>query len=306
MRDKAIKVNNLVKKFNNFTAVDGINFSVNRGHLFAFLGPNGAGKSTTINMICTLLKKTSGDISVCGFDIQKEEKVRECLGVVFQENILDDLLTVKENLFIRGSLYGKTAEELKERLQFVSNVMGINDILNRRFGLLSGGQKRRAEIARALMSNPEILVLDEPTTGLDPQTRLNVWDIISRLQKELNMTVFFTTHYMEEAANADIVAIIDRGKIVASGTPNELKMKHACDLLKIIPIESAQIEEIFEENKIVFEVYVDMFLIRVKNSLEAYEILKKIENKFKAFEVVRGTMDDVFVNITGRKIREDA
>ena len=285
--------------------MDGISFTVAEGSLFAFLGPNGAGKSTTINIISTLLAKNSGEVTVAGFELGKQDmKIRESICSVFQENILDDLLTVRENLLLRAGLYGRSKLQAAERLATVAELMGIKDILKRRYGKLSGGQKRRAEIARALMSDPRILILDEPTTGLDPQTRISVWNTIEKLQRELKLTVFLTTHYMEEAANADMVAIIDFGKIVAYDTPTNLKAMYSSDTLQLIPTNPDQLFELLQQKGYSPVKSSDMLHIDVKNSLEALALLKKIEGQFTAFEVHSSSMDTLFINITGHAIRD--
>ncbi|SMC85630.1 ABC transporter ATP-binding protein [Papillibacter cinnamivorans] len=300
-----IRVEGLVKKYGELTAVDGVSFQVRQGDFFAFLGPNGAGKSTTISILCTLLVKTAGSVTVAGFDVDSGGRgVREAIGIVFQDNVLDPLLTVKENLLTRGGLYEKDRKALKFRLDEVTRTIGLGEYLSRPFGKLSGGQKRRAEVARALMSRPKLLILDEPTTGLDPQTRKTVWEVIAKLQKEEKLTVFFTTHYMEEAAGADMVAVIDRGKIVASGTPNELKERYSSDILRLAPRHMGAAERFLSGRGYAFEKTADMLTVRLPTTLEAYGLLKEMEGGFDAFEVIRGTMDDVFVNITGRSIRE--
>jgi multidrug/hemolysin transport system ATP-binding protein len=220
-----IIVENLKKSYGNVKAVNGIDFFVNEGELFAFLGPNGAGKTTTIDIICTLLAPDAGKVSVNGYKLGKnDDKIRQCIGVVFQDSILDNLLTVKENLFTRGSFYGMPQRQLAEAVKKAAEAADILSFINRPYGKLSGGQRRRADIARALVNTPKVLFLDEPTTGLDPQTRKSVWDTIRSLQKDTGMTVFLTTHYMEEAAGADYVAIIDNGLISAKGTPGELRV----------------------------------------------------------------------------------
>lgn len=303
--NEIIAVTNLVKKYGEITAVDGISFSVEEGSLFAFLGPNGAGKSTTINIISTLLSSNSGEVRVAGFELGKQDKqIREVICSVFQENTLDDLLSVKENLILRAGLYGKSKLQTAERLIAVAELMGISDLLKRRFGKLSGGQKRRVEIARALMSDPKILILDEPTTGLDPQTRISVWETIEKLQRELKMTVFLTTHYMEEAANADMVAIIDLGRIVAYDTPNNLKAKYSSDTLNLFPNDTDEMYGLLQQMGYAPLKSMDMLQINVKSSLEAFSLLKELEGKFKAFEVLRSSMDALFINITGHAIRD--
>ncbi len=303
-----ITVSGLTKRFGELTAVDGIGFSVHEGSLFAFLGPNGAGKSTTINVLCTLLEKTAGEVEIAGYRIGRDdESIRRTIGVVFQDNVLDELLTVRENLLSRGGLYGLTGQALHARLSSVAEILGIGDLLGRRYGKLSGGQRRRAEIGRALMGDPRILFLDEPTTGLDPQTRIAVWQTIRRLQTELRMTVFLTTHYMEEAENADWVTVIDVGRIAAEGPPHELKEKYSTDMLRLVPAEGMRdmLETWLSEAGRKLERIADRLLVPVRDSLDAYGLLRALEGRYAGFEVVNGSMDDVFVNITGHRIRED-
>ncbi|MFP4177898.1 MAG: ABC transporter ATP-binding protein, partial [Acholeplasmataceae bacterium] len=206
--DRIIRIENLVKTYGDVVAVNDISFGVERGSLFAFLGPNGAGKSTTINILTTLLKADSGRVYLN--DREDPVYFRTRIGVVFQENVLDGELTVEENLLYRGALYMNDRARVWERYQQLVDYLGLNDFSHQRFRTLSGGQKRRVEIARALFSNPEILLLDEPTTGLDPETRQVVWGVIDDLRQRDRLTIFLTTHYMEEAANADHVIIIDR------------------------------------------------------------------------------------------------
>lgn len=303
--EKVIEVQNLSKQFGSVRAVDDISFEVRRGELFGFLGVNGAGKSTTINMLCTLYEKTGGTIRICGADIEKEpEKVRKKIGVVFQANTLDNYLTVKENLILQGALYEKDKKKIKNRLSEVAEILDIGTILNRRFQMLSGGQKRRCDIAKALMNVPEILFLDEPTTGLDPATRKKVWESVRLLQKEMRMTVFLTTHYMEEAAGANYICIMDSGKIVAEGTASELKDAYAKDTLRLY---TKNTETVFEKSR-----YYHLHCIRQSNcvvfplesTIDAIAILQKMDSLFEGFEVLQGNMDDVFLNVTGIKIEE--
>jgi multidrug/hemolysin transport system ATP-binding protein len=301
-----ISVRQLTKSYGNLTAVDNVSFEVHEGSLFAFLGPNGAGKTTTIHVICTLLGKTGGEVVVDGCVIGRDDAlIRQKIGVVFQDNVLDDLLTVKENLITRGQLYGMGRADLHRRLSQVTAILDLGELLGRRYGKLSGGQRRRCEIGRALMSDPKILFLDEPTTGLDPQTRLAVWKTIRQLQKDFNMTVFLTTHYMEEAAGADWVAIIDGGHIVAEGTPHDLKARYSNDLLRLKPTDRVQAETWLSQHGQPYERVADLLLVRVKDSLEAFRLLQELAGAYLGFEVVNGNMDDVFINITGHKIRED-
>lgn len=292
--EEIVKVEHLRKTFADVKAVDDISFTVNKGELFGFLGVNGAGKSTTINMMCTLFRPTAGVITIAGHQVGKEDAaIRGEIGVVWQNNCLDDRMTVRENLMVRAALYGLSGQAQKAKVDQVGEKLGLADIFKRRYGMLSGGQKRRCEIAAALVNTPKILFLDEPTTGLDPATRKMVWESIDRLREEDNMTVFLTTHYMEEAAKADHIAIIDTGHIMEYGTPFELKEKYANDMLYLTP--KAGCEKAFEE--------IGCKLV-VKNSLEAIPILKKYEDKLAGFEMVQGTMDDVFLNVTGKQAQE--
>ena len=303
MKERAIEVSNLKKYFKDVKAVDDISFSVEQGELFGFLGVNGAGKSTVINILCTLYKKDGGSVRVLGNEVGKDdEKIRQDIGMVHQENSLDDLLTVKENLQIRGGLYGETKENLRKNFDKVVKLLGLKDFLNRPYGKLSGGQKRRAEIAAALMHEPKILFLDEPTTGLDPATRKKVWEAIVALQKELGMTVFLTTHYMEEAANAKHVCIIDHGKVLMAGTPFELKNTYVKDILRLY-FEPEKKDEVKESAAIkalhLTKETGDMIEAELECTKDALDVLEKIRGEIKGFEVVQGTMDDLFINVTG-------
>ena len=303
--DPVIKVEGLCKEFGDVKAVKGIDFQVERGELFGFLGVNGAGKSTTINMLCTVLKPTAGDAYICGTQLGKnDEEIRKKIGVVYQNNCLDDRLTVKENLFIRGALYESNKKKLTENVSRVCEVLQLEEVCNRRFGKLSGGWKRRCEIARALLHAPEILFLDEPTTGLDPSTRKIVWESIGRLRKEENMTIFLTTHYMEEAAKASHIAIIDAGEIKEYGTPFSLKEAYANDKLNLIPKNGKEIalKEYMMKQGFAYKAKEEVWQIGMKNSLSAIPILNEAETMIDGFEVVQGSMDDVFLNVTGRKL----
>lgn len=302
--DEIISVKGLKKYFKEVKAVDDISFSVEKGELFGFLGVNGAGKSTTINMLCTLFSPTAGDISICGYRLGKEDaEIRKRIGVVWQNNCLDERLTVKENLYVRGLLYGLKAQVLRENIDRVCEKLRLADVYTRRYEKLSGGQKRRCEIAAALVNTPEILFLDEPTTGLDPATRQLVWESIDRLREEDGMTVFLTTHYMEEAAKAKHIAIIDGGKMKEFGTPFELKERYAKDKLRLLPKpgEEAEIERLAET-----EIGVDqggtVLELKLEDSMAALPILKRVETRISGFELVQGSMDDVFLNVTGKSL----
>ena len=289
------------KHFKEVKAVDDISFEVAKGELFGFLGVNGAGKSTTINMLCTLQEPTGGRAWINGLELGREnEAIKKQIGVVYQNNCLDQLLTVRENLLLHGSLYETDSSQLRKNLAHVTEILGLSDLLMRPFGKLSGGQKRRCEIARALMHTPQILFLDEPTTGLDPATRKSMWKTVYTLQREMNMTVFLTTHYMEEAAKADHIGIMAQGHFVEYGTPFSLKEAYAKDKLYLIP-DTGKKQEILHylvvQNK---EYTVSDEVIRVKlgSTLEALPLLKELRPLIQGFEVIQGTMDDVFLNIT--------
>ncbi|EAV9834666.1 ABC transporter ATP-binding protein [Listeria monocytogenes] len=295
-----IKLTNVVKKFGKVEAVKGINLEVEKGSLFAFLGENGAGKSTTLSMICTESEPTSGEIFIADekLTFKNRKSFRQKLGVVFQENVLDDLLTVRENLYNRASLYGKTKAEITERLALVSSIMGIEDILNRRFEKLSGGQKRRAEIARAIMHDPEILLLDEPTTGLDPKTRVSVWKIIDYLREELGMTVFLTTHYLEEAKDADQLAVIHKGKIIAQGTPANIRSRFSVDKIFFYDAKVAELQTIIKKINLPFKVTKETMRVDVINQdVEILAILNQTVGLYSSFEVIKGNLDDAFISL---------
>ncbi|EFS9922677.1 ABC transporter ATP-binding protein [Listeria monocytogenes] len=300
-----IKLINVVKKFGKIEAVKGINLEVEKGSLFAFLGENGAGKSTTLSMICTESEPTSGEIFIDDekLTFKNRKLFRQKLGVVFQENVLDDLLTVRENLYNRASLYGKTKAEITERLALVSSIMGIEDILNRRFEKLSGGQKRRAEIARAIMHDLEILLLDEPTTGLDPKTRVSVWKIIDYLREELGMTVFLTTHYLEEAKDADQLAVIHKGKIIAQGTPANIRSRFSVDKIFFYDAKVAELQKIMKKMNLPFKVTNRTMRVDViDENVEILAILNQAIGFYDSFEVIKGNLDDAFISM----IKEDS
>lgn len=294
-----IEIKNLCRQFDKFVAVDNISFTVKQGELFAFLGTNGAGKSTTISMICTLLPKTSGSIIVDGFDTDKEAaKVRSRLGVVFQTNVLDDLLTVGDNLNTRARFQGLCGDELHCRINELRDVFGLSDIWKRPFGKLSGGQKRKCEIARAILNKPEILILDEPTTGLDPQTRTAIWKLIRDMQTQQGMTVFLTTHYMEEAAAADNVLILEKGRICAEGTPDTLKSKYGKDTLKLRFPNSEEGMKQLRAMGYTAKQKADYVSLSIEDSHEALKIVNNLDD-FLDFELIKGNMDDVFLTVTG-------
>ncbi|MCM1158652.1 MAG: ABC transporter ATP-binding protein [Bacteroidales bacterium] len=298
---EAITVRGLKKYYREVKAVDDVSFTVKKGELFGFLGVNGAGKSTTINMLCTLLAPTEGEALINGMELGKDnEEIKKHIGIVYQNNCLDNLLTVQENLLLRGGLYEQDKEKLRRSFSRVIEILDLSGLLKRPFGKLSGGQKRRCEIARALMHTPDILFLDEPTTGLDPATRKSVWETVYALQKEMRMTVFLTTHYMEEAANADHIGIMDHGHLVEYGTPFSLKETYARDKLYLIPKPEHREKVIakLDGKHLEYSVFDERILVKITGTLSSLPLVREMEEMLQGFEVVQGTMDDVFLNVT--------
>ncbi len=299
---KIIEVSHLKKAYDQVQAVNDVSFYVNEGEFFAFLGSNGAGKSTTIHILCTLLKPDDGYITIKNYQLNKDDtKIRQSIGIVFQNHILDDLLTVKENLITRASLYYSSDQEIQQAVQNVMKDLNIEKYAHRLYGTLSGGQKRCCDIARAVIHQPQILFLDEPTTGLDPQNRRDVWEIIMRLQKQNHMTIFLTTHYMEETNHADYVVIMDEGKIVAKGTPLQLKNRYTYERF-IIYTQDHFFKDDIKAWPYEKDIYEDYIVIHLHHAMEAYQILQQCQNKDIDFEVIKGTMEDVFIAVTGKEI----
>lgn len=294
-----LEVNELTKNYKDNVAVKGISFNVKQGDFFAFLGKNGAGKSTTINIISTLLSKTSGEVIVNDYKLDKEDmNIRNSIGVVFQDNKLDEFLTVKENLVTRGKLYKLSKNELNEQISSLIDQLNAEDIINKRYGQLSGGQRRKADIMRALINEPKFLILDEPTTGLDPHTRKQVWETLERIRNEKKLTIFLTTHYMEEASTADKIIVIDKGSIIDIGTPEELRAKHTDCKLTLFPNNN---EVIIKKLKELNQKYLNKentIIIDITTSLEAINIINNVKDYIHDFEFLRGSMDDMFINIT--------
>lgn len=298
-----IEINNLDKSFQDVHAVNDLSLRVKEGELFAFLGVNGAGKSTTISIMCGMLAKDGGKVFIDGKDVDKDmREITKELGVVFQNTVLDAKLSVKDNLTSRAALYGITGKEAKQRIAHLAELLEFKDILNRTFGKLSGGQKRRVDVARALLNNPKILILDEPTTGLDPEARKALWSVVTNLRKNQNMTVFLTTHYMEEAADADYVVILDSGKISAEGTPLELKNNYTGDFVTIYNVDEDKIKAL----GLPYENIRDAVRIAVKNTEEARDLIVGHPDLFTDFEITKGKMDDVFLAVTGKKLEGGA
>ena len=295
--ENIIEIEHLYKNFGDVKAVDDLSLKVKTGELYAFLGVNGAGKSTTISIICGTLAKTSGSVKVCGADENNFDNAKKELGVVFQSSVLDKALSVRDNLKFRASLYGITGEKFKARLKELDDLLHFSEFINRPVGKLSGGQKRKIDVARALIHRPKLLILDEPTTGLDPMTRKTLWEVIYSLQKSTGMTVFLTTHYMEEAAEADYVVIIDHGKIAAEGTPLELKNKYTGDFITLYTNDENAVKSLGKP----YESVQDGFRIAVKNTEEATSLIVARPEMFRDYEIIKGKMDDVFIAVTGKK-----
>lgn len=297
--ENVLEISHLCKRFGDVQAVQDLSFQVRQGELFAFLGVNGAGKSTTINIICGQLARDSGSVRICGTELDAgDRQLRSKLGVVFQSSALDKMLTVRDNLASRAALYGVTGKEFARRLDELAELLDFGDLLKRTLGKLSGGQRRRIDIARALVHDPRILILDEPTTGLDPQTRKLMWDAVQRMRREKQMTVFLTTHYMEEAADADYVVILDSGKIAAEGTPLMLKNAYTGDF---ITLYGATEEEVCSLNR-PFTRLRDAYRIAVSDTAAATELILRRPELFRDYEITKGKMDDVFLAVTGKKL----
>ena len=301
--ENVIEIEGLCKSFGDIKAVHDLSFKVKKGELFAFLGVNGAGKSTTINIICGQLKKDSGHVSICGTGLDSDpDRVRRSLGVVFQSSVLDKDLTVKENLESRAALYGIYGRKFKERFNYLSELLRFADLKNRTVGKLSGGQRRRIDIARALLHDPSVLILDEPTTGLDPQTRSLLWQVIDTLRRENGMTVFLTTHYMEEAADVDYVVILDHGMIAAEGTPLELKNKYTGDFITLYGVDESSVKAL----NLSYTKTSGAYRVSVGSTAEATELILSHQELFRDYEIVKGKMDDVFLAVTGKELKGGA
>lgn len=302
-----IEVKNFTKKYGSFTAVDDISFNVEEGTVFAFLGPNGAGKSTTINTLCTIFEKTTGTLLIDGKDVTNQKsEVRSAIGVVFQDSTLDAKMTIEENLKMHCVFYNIPKKEVEERIQFVLKLVDLVGEKKKLVGALSGGMKRRVEIARGLIHYPKVLFLDEPTTGLDPQTRAHIWEYIIKLQKERNITIFLTTHYMEEAEICDKIAIIDGGVIVAYDSPYALKKKYTKDKAYITTRNEIALEQLLEQHGLGYAKKEGYYKVEAENLEGLLQVLSMHKEDITNIEIKKGTFNDVFLEITGKKIREEA
>ncbi len=294
-----IEINNLCKTFGELKAVQDLTLSVREGELFAFLGINGAGKSTTINIMCGQLSKDSGEIIIDGYNLDESlDLVKNEIGIVFQSSVLDASLSVYDNLESRAALYGITGTDYNKRLDELADILEFKDILNKTVRNLSGGQRRRIDIARALIHKPKILILDEPTTGLDPKTRKLLWNVISNFRKNENMTIFLTTHYMEEAVESDYIVIIDNGRIISEGTPHDLKNTYTQDYITIYGVNEDDIRKLSPN----YEVVKNGYRISISNTKDATDMITKHPEIFVDYEITKGRMDDVFLAATGKNL----
>ena len=294
-----IEIDHLHKAFGDVKAVQDLSFRVREGELFAFLGINGAGKSTTINILCGQLAKDSGTVKIGGIDLDADpDSIKRSLGVVFQNSVLDKELSVRDNLASRAALYGLRGKDFQNRLAELARLLEFEELLKRSVGKLSGGQRRRIDIARALLHRPKIIILDEPTTGLDPQTRSLLWRVIGELRNKENMTVFLTTHYMEEAADADYVVILDHGRIAAEGTPLTLKNTYTGDFITIYNTEESLIKAL----GMPYKPMRDAFRVSVPDTAAATNLILRHPEVFRDYEITKGKMDDVFLAVTGKKL----
>lgn len=306
--ENILEIKNLSKSYGSFKAVDDISLTVRKGSLFAFLGMNGAGKSTTINIICNILEKDNGKIIVNGNDLDKNaDLIKNDIGIVFQNSVLDKDLTVLENLEIRTSFYSLSKEEKKKNIDQIVKLLDLEPILKKPIKTLSGGQKRRVDIARAMVHAPKLLILDEPSTGLDPKTRLMVWNLIDKIRQETGMTVFLTTHYLEEAEKATYVVIMNKGKIIASGTPFELKSKYSYDYILNHLSKNEELEKELNLRNYKYSYIKDLkaYKIVIKSSNDVKILLNELSDYFNDIEVLKGTIDDVFLNVTGNNISNE-
>jgi ABC-2 type transport system ATP-binding protein len=303
-----IRVENLTRQFGNITAVNAVSFEVEEGTIFGFLGPNGAGKTTTINILCTLLSPTSGDAYINGHNCNTESsEVRKSIGIVFQDSSLDKDLTARENLIFHAYLYNVDKSLRKQRVEDALRLVGLQDRGDDLIKKFSGGMKRRLEVARGLIHRPKVLFLDEPTLGLDPQSRSNLWEFITGLPKKHNVTIFMTTHYMEEAEVCDQIAIIDRGKIITSGTPADLKKVIGGD---VIYLKTTDNKKAMEDLKNFLEVEVserdgEIFISTLRGDVCIPRIIREIGESVLSVRMQRPTLNDVFLKLTGKEIRPE-
>lgn len=299
MKDgEIIQVNNLKKNYGSIEAVKGISFSIREGEFFSLLGPNGSGKTTTISMICTILSMDAGSVMIYNHHVGQEDKaIRRMLGVVFQNNRLDAVLTVRENLVIRGRLYGLPKATLEDRITELLAITGAADLIDRRYETLSGGEKRKIDIARALVHSPKILLLDEPTTGLDPESRSKIWQMVTNLRNEENVTILLTTHYLEETNESDHVVVLNEGRVQVAGKPSEIKDRYSHNFLIVHSNFREEMEARLIRKNWPYEYHEGVFLIPLENTKESIPIINDCQDLIESYEVKQGTMDDAFMSI---------
>ncbi len=302
-----VEVKELTKNYGKLTAVDGISFEVAEGEIFGFLGPNGAGKTTTISMLCTLLKPSSGKATICGNDITKQrDRVRQCIGLVFQDSTLDEYLTAEQNLRFHAYAYHLPKETREPRIAEVLELVELSDWRKKRVQTFSGGMKRRLEIARGLLHSPRVLFLDEPTLGLDPQTRRHIWDFVLQLREQRHLSIFLTTHYMDEAENCDRISVIDHGHIIALDTPEKLKDSLGGDVVTLTAEDNqSAARELTDKFNVAPEIQEGHIRFSIPQG-EAFlpRLMQDFQSRLTSIGIHRPTMDDVFLKLTGRAIRD--
>jgi len=297
-REEIIRIKDIKKNYGPIEAVKGISFSIREGEFFSLLGPNGSGKTTTISMICTILSMDAGSVEISGYRVGRDDKkIRRMLGVVFQNNRLDSVLTVRENLEIRGRLYSLPKATLENRIEELLTITGAVDLVKRKYGTLSGGEKRKIDIARALIHSPKILLLDEPTTGLDPESRSKIWQMVTNLRNEENVTILLTTHYLEETNESDHVVVLNEGRVQVAGKPSEIKDRYSHNFLIIHTNHKEELEVMLDDQNTAYKYRDGMFFIPLKNTKEAISIINDCQDLIESYEVKQGTMDDAFMSI---------
>jgi len=297
-REEIIQIRDIKKNYGPIEAVKGISFSIREGEFFSLLGPNGSGKTTTISMICTILSMDAGSVEISGYRVGRDDKkIRRMLGVVFQNNRLDSVLTVRENLEIRGRLYSLPKPTLENRIEELLTITGAVDLVKRKYGTLSGGEKRKVDVARALIHSPKILLLDEPTTGLDPESRSKIWQMVTNLRNEENVTILLTTHYLEETNESDHVVVLNEGRVQVAGKPSEIKDRYSHNFLIIHTNHKEELEVMLDDQNTAYKYRDGMFFIPLKNTKEAISIINDCQGLIESYEVKQGTMDDAFMSI---------
>lgn len=296
--NKILEVRNVTKSYQNKIVVNQLSFSMDEGEFLSFIGPNGAGKSTTISILCSLLQFDSGNVKICDYVLGKDDlKIRQHIGVVFQNSVLDDILTLKNNLLLRCGFYHLTKKQAHQRVKELSLLCGLDTFIKQKVSTLSGGERRKGDIARALITKPKLLILDEPTTGLDPQSRLQIWETIERIRKQSSMAILLTTHYMEEAEKADRIIMINHGKIIAQGSVAFLTNSFVSSTLTIYSNNPMGLRNALNKNNISYITTEKGVEILLKANSNPISILNRVELYIDQFEVRHGTLEDAFLKI---------